>query len=59
MKITRDTNGDIIITNPVLLSNLLAANNLNDFNPSPTPHIDGQDTSKTTDADILTENTAY
>jgi Reverse transcriptase (RNA-dependent DNA polymerase) len=55
MKITRDNNGDIAISNPAFITNLLAANSLNDCNPSPTPHIDGQNTSKTTDADILTE----
>jgi hypothetical protein len=59
MKITRDANGDITISNPALITNLLAANGLNDCNPSPTPHIDGQVTSKTTDADILTDKTAY
>jgi hypothetical protein len=59
MKITRDTNGDITISNPVLITNLLAANGLNDCNLSPTLHIHGQDTSKTTDADILTDKTAY
>jgi hypothetical protein len=40
-------------------TNLLAADGLDDCNSSPTPHIDGQDTSKTTDADILTDKTAY
>jgi hypothetical protein len=59
MKITRDTNGDITISNPALHTNLLAANGLNDCNSSPTPHIDGRDASKTTDADILTGKTAY
>jgi hypothetical protein len=59
MKITRDTNGDITISNPALITIMLAANGLNDCNPSPTPHIDGQDTCKTTDADILTDKTAY
>jgi hypothetical protein len=59
MKITRDTNGDITISNPAFITNLLAANGLNYFNPSPIPHIDCQDTSKTTDADILTDKTAY
>jgi hypothetical protein len=59
MKITRDTNGDITISNLPLITNLLAANGLNDRSPSPTPHIDGQDTFKTTDADILTGKTAY
>jgi hypothetical protein len=59
MKITRDTYGDITISNPALITNLLAVNGLNDCSPSPTPRIDGQDTSKTTDADILTDNTAY
>jgi hypothetical protein len=59
MKITRDNNGDITICNPALITNLLVANGLNDCSPSPTPHIDGQDTSKTTDDDILTDTTAY
>jgi hypothetical protein len=59
MKITRDTNGDINISNPAFTTNLLAANGFNDCNPSPTPRIDGQDTFKTTDADILTGKTAY
>jgi hypothetical protein len=59
IQITRDTNGDIIISNPALIINLLAANGLNDCNPSPTPHVDGRDTSKTTDTDILTDETAY
>jgi hypothetical protein len=39
MKITRDNNGAITISNPALITNLLAANGLNDCNPSPTPHI--------------------
>jgi hypothetical protein len=59
MKITRDTNCDITISNPALITNLLAANGLNYCNPSPTPHIAGQDTSKTTDADILTDKIAF
>jgi hypothetical protein len=59
MKSTRDTNGDITISNPALVTSLLAANSLNDCNPSPSPHIDGQDTYKTTDADILIDKTAY
>jgi hypothetical protein len=40
-KITRDTNGDVTISNPAFITDLLAANGLNDCNPSPTPHIDG------------------
>jgi hypothetical protein len=59
MNIIRDTNGDITIPNPALITNLLAANGLNDCNPSSTPHIDDQDTSKPTDAVILTGKTAY
>jgi hypothetical protein len=59
MKITRDTSYDITISNPALITNLLAANGLNDCNPLPTPHIDGQDTSKTTDAELLTDKIAY
>jgi hypothetical protein len=59
MKITCDTNDYITISNPALITNVLAANGLNDCNPSPTPHIDGQDTSKTADTDILTDKTAY
>jgi hypothetical protein len=59
MTITRDTNGDITISNSALITNLLAANGHNDCNRSPTPHIDGQDTSKTTDAEIMTDKTAY
>jgi hypothetical protein len=33
MKISRDTNGDITISNPALITNLLAANGLNDWSP--------------------------
>jgi hypothetical protein len=59
IQITRDPTGDITISNLALIINLLAANGLNDCNPSPTPHIDGQDTFKATDADILTDKTAH
>jgi hypothetical protein len=59
MKVTRDPNGDITISNPALITNLLAANALSDCNPSPTTHINCQDTSKATDADKMTDNTAY
>jgi hypothetical protein len=59
MKITRNTIGDITIPNPAFITNLLAANGLNVCNPSPTPYLDGQDTSNTTDADSLTDKAAY
>jgi hypothetical protein len=59
MKITPDPNGKSTISNPALITNLLSANGLHDCNPSLTPRINGQDASKTTDADILTVKTAY
>jgi hypothetical protein len=33
MKMTRDTNDDISISNPALITTLLAANGVNDCNP--------------------------
>jgi hypothetical protein len=59
MKIARASNGDITVFNPMLIIKLLATNGLIDCNSSPTPHIDGHDTSKTTENDILADTATF